>query len=57
MKNTSCRRKSILEYLGESFSKPNCNGCDICKDSIRITEPTPRIKLVHEKVKKVLKSG
>lgn len=48
-----CRRKNILEYLGEPFPEQNCNGCDICKDSIRITEPMLPINLVYEKVKKV----
>ena len=31
-----CRRKSILEYLGESYSGNNCNGCDICKGGLGI---------------------
>jgi ATP-dependent DNA helicase RecQ len=51
--NKSCRRKSILEYLGESFPEQNCNGCDVCKDSIRITEPTSRIKSFNEKVRPI----
>jgi RecQ family ATP-dependent DNA helicase len=28
--NHSCRRKNILRYFGEQFSKSNCSGCDIC---------------------------
>ncbi|MBT5021612.1 ATP-dependent DNA helicase RecQ [Candidatus Woesearchaeota archaeon] len=37
---TSCRRKAILEYLGESVSKQKCNGCDICDGSIGIIKTT-----------------
>ncbi len=38
---TSCRRKNILEYLGEPFLEQNCNGCDVCTDGMGIIEPTP----------------
>jgi ATP-dependent DNA helicase RecQ len=51
--NQSCRKKSILEYLGESFSEQNCNGCDVCKSSIRITAPTTQSKSSYNKVKPV----
>ena len=48
---SSCRKKSILEYLGESFLEQNCNKCDVCKGSMKIIEPTSNIKFVSEKVK------
>ncbi len=36
---TSCRRKNILEYLGEAFLEENCKRCDVCVD-IGVIKPT-----------------
>jgi len=48
----SCRRKNILEYLGESFPEKNCKGCDICIAPPEITESIPTQKLVYEEITK-----
>ena len=37
----SCRRKSLLAYFGEEFTRDNCGGCDVClavRDEFDATE-------------------
>ena len=51
--NTSCRRKDILRYFGESFSEQNCQGCDICLNLPEIKESITDKSLIFEKVKEV----
>ena len=29
--SSECRRKLLLEYFGERYAKPNCDGCDNCQ--------------------------
>lgn len=31
-KQTTCRRKHILSYFGETFKSDNCKACDVCLD-------------------------
>ena len=51
--NTSCRRKDILGYFGESFSEQNCQGCDICLNFSEIKRTITDKNLIFEKIKKV----
>ncbi len=47
--NNSCRRKNILNYLGESFLEDNCRGCDICLNIPDIEEEITDRKLIIKK--------
>ncbi len=49
--NTSCRRKNILEYFGESFLENNCNGCDICLNLPEMKVDIKNKSLTFEKVR------
>lgn len=50
--NTSCRRKNILGYFGESFLENNCRNCDICLNSQQEKEKMNEIlSLFPEKMK------
>tara|TARA_Y100000310_G_scaffold281511_1_gene302016 strand:+ start:71 stop:1498 length:1428 start_codon:yes stop_codon:yes gene_type:complete len=49
--NTSCRRKDILGYFGESFLKDNCKGCDICLNLSEIKGDVKDKSLIYEEVK------
>jgi len=51
--NTSCRRKEILGYFGESFSEDKCNGCDVCLNLLEIKESVTDKNLILEKVEEV----
>lgn len=51
--NTSCRRKDILGYFGESFSEQNCQGCDICLNLPEIKGAITDKSLIFEKVKEI----
>ena len=52
--NTSCRRKDILGYFGESFLENNCKGCDICLNLPEIKGDVEDKSLIYEEVKKNL---
>ncbi|MFW6233316.1 MAG: RecQ family ATP-dependent DNA helicase [Nanoarchaeota archaeon] len=48
----SCRRKEILEYFGEVYSKDNCNACDVCLEPEQEKEKMNKILgLFPEKIK------
>ncbi len=49
--NTSCRRKDILGYFGESFPKDNCSGCDVCLNIPEIEVDIRDKSLILEEVK------
>jgi ATP-dependent DNA helicase RecQ len=46
-----CKRKYLLEYFGENFSKTNCNGCDFC---LKLQDIEESNKLIFKKTKKNL---
>jgi len=50
--NTSCRRKAILGYFGESFPENNCNGCDVCLNIPEITVDVRDKSLILKEIKK-----
>lgn len=37
---SSCRRKAMLGYFGESYPHTNCDGCDQCLDDTELTDCT-----------------
>lgn len=49
--NTSCRRKDILRYFGESFTENNCGGCDVCLNMPEIKADVRDKSLILEDVK------
>jgi len=49
--NTSCRRKDILGYFGESFPENNCSGCDVCLNMHEIKVDVRDKSLILEDVK------
>ena len=49
--NTSCRRKDILGYFGESFLENNCKGCDICLNISEIEVDVKDKSLIFEEVR------
>lgn len=38
--SVKCRRKSLLEYFGETFQKKHCQSCDNCLDDVEMEEGT-----------------
>jgi ATP-dependent DNA helicase RecQ len=41
-----CRRKTLLEYFGESYPHHNCNSCDICLGSREVVDCTREAQMV-----------
>ena len=39
----TCRRKTILEYFGQSYPDGNCGACDVCLDKIDLLKDSPDI--------------
>ena len=39
-RQTSCRRKNLLAYFGETLGGSNCGSCDNCSDSHRLIDAT-----------------
>lgn len=37
---SSCRRRYLLEYFGEAWTKVNCGGCDMCIDPLENFDAT-----------------
>jgi ATP-dependent DNA helicase RecQ len=41
-----CRRISLLEYFGETYSHQNCNSCDICLGSREVVDCTTQAQML-----------
>lgn len=39
-RTTSCRRKELLRYFGETYPHAHCNGCDNCLDNTGLVDET-----------------
>lgn len=39
----TCRRKYLLEYFGEEYTKENCNSCDICLNLPRKSKDASKV--------------
>ncbi len=38
--STTCRRKGLLRYFGETYESGPCEGCDVCLDSTELVDAT-----------------
>lgn len=52
---SSCRKKYLLRYFGETLAGHNCNGCDVCLPQEKITEAPEQISATP--VSRISKSG
>ncbi|MCF8216633.1 MAG: DNA helicase RecQ [Chlorobium sp.] len=41
-----CRRKSLLEYFGETYPDQNCGNCDVCKGSLKTINCTREAQML-----------
>lgn len=41
-----CRRKTLLEYFGETYPHDNCNSCDICLGSREVVDCTVEAQML-----------
>ena len=41
-----CRRRTLLEYFGESYPHDNCNSCDICLGAREVVDATLEAQMV-----------
>ncbi len=41
-----CRRKTLLDYFGESYSRQNCGSCDICLGTRELVDCTLQAQMV-----------
>ena len=46
-----CRRKVLLNYFGEAYSKDNCGNCDNCKHLKKFIEATDALECVLSAIK------
>ncbi|TLU87442.1 MAG: DNA helicase RecQ [Chlorobium sp.] len=44
--NSVCRRKTLLDYFGESYPHENCNSCDICLGSREVVDCTREAQML-----------
>ena len=51
--SSSCRRKHLLHYFGESFDEANCNNCDNCRHPKPKMNASEQIQLVLEVIQTV----
>ena len=51
--SSSCRRKHLLHYFGESFDEANCNNCDNCRHPKPKMNASDQIQLVLEVIQTV----
>jgi ATP-dependent DNA helicase RecQ len=42
----ACRRRQLLAYFGEAYSRDNCGACDICTDTVERVDATAEAKMV-----------
>ena len=41
-----CRRKTLLEYFGETYPRDNCNSCDICLGTREVVDCTVEAQML-----------
>ncbi len=44
--NSVCRRKTLLDYFGESYPHENCNSCDICLGTREVVDCTREAQML-----------
>ncbi len=44
--NSVCRRKTLLDYFGESYPHSNCNSCDICLGTREVVDCTREAQML-----------
>ena len=42
----ACRRRQLLAYFGESYSRDNCGACDVCTDIVERVDATVEARMV-----------
>ncbi|MFH0920746.1 MAG: DNA helicase RecQ [Fibrobacterota bacterium] len=47
-----CRRKNILAYFDEEYSRPKCDNCDICNNEVSRTDATLAVQKVLSAVQR-----
>jgi ATP-dependent DNA helicase RecQ len=36
--STVCRHRALVEYFGQTYSKPSCEACDVCLDELELAD-------------------
>ena len=44
--NSVCRRKTLLDYFGESYEHDNCSSCDICLGTREVVDCTREVQMI-----------